>query len=132
MSKSVTPSAPAVETPAVETPAAPVGFTKTDAKRLASDTLAVIRLHVEANALSGDNRARAVNNAKTLACMVLSDVERNAELAKTARGTRVAVEVESRLRGEKTREKVSVPALDALRALVFGGAVIGSAKLVLK
>ncbi len=117
---------------APKTAAHVVGFSKANASTLASDTLAILRLVIDGNQLSGDKRARAITNARTLATMVLADAERDADLAKTARGTRIGVQVETKLRGESTIATQSLPILDVLRAIVFGGNVAGSGKLVTK
>ena len=109
-----------------------VGFNATNAAQLASDCNAVVRMMIDANAESGDRKARGITNARTVASMVLADCERNAELAKHARGTRIGVQVETKLRGERTVATQSVPILDVLRAIVFGGNVCGSGKLVTK
>lgn len=109
-----------------------VGFNPTNAAQLANDTNAVVRMMIDANAETGDRKARGITNARTVASMVLTDCERNAELAKHARGTRIGVQVETKLRGERTVSVQSVPILDVLRAIVFGGNVCGSGKLVTK
>lgn len=109
-----------------------VGFNPTNPAQLASDTNAVVRMLIDANAETGDRKARGITNARTIASMILSDCERDSELAKHARGTRVGVEVETKLRGERTISVQSVPILDVLRAIVFGGNVCGSGKLVTK
>lgn len=113
-----------------ETKSLPVGFAKTNAKRLSDDTRAIVGIFSAANAEKGDKRARAQTNARTLAAMVLADVERDATLAQTARGTRTGVEIESKLRGEKSRAVVSLPILDILRAITFGGMVQGGGRIV--
>lgn len=113
-----------------ETAPAPVGFAKTDASRLADDARAIVGIFSTANAEKGDKKARAVTNARTLAAMVLSDCERDASLAKTARGCRIGVTVESKLRGEKTETLQSLPVIDVLRAITFGGLVQGGGRLV--
>jgi hypothetical protein len=107
-----------------------VGFAQTNAARLSDDTRAIVGIFRDANAEKGDRKMRAQTNARTLAAMVLADVERSASLAQTARGTRVGVEVESKLRGEKTRQTVSLPVIDVLRAITFGGMVQGGGRLV--
>lgn len=112
-----------------ETAPAPVGFTKTDAARLASDTRSILLAFTAANAEKGDRKARAQTTVRTLAAMVLSDVERDADLAKTARGTRAPVTVKSKLRGEETVATVSLPILDILRAVTFGGVVQGGGRI---
>lgn len=109
-----------------------VGFNATSAAQLANDTNAIVRMMIDANAESGDRKTRGITNARTVASMVLTDCERNAELAKHARGTRIGVQVETKLRGERTVSVQSVPILDVLRAIVFGGNVCGSGKLVTK
>ena len=113
-----------------ETKLLPVGHAKTNAKRLSDDTRSIVTMYGIANAEKGDKKARAVTNVRTLAAMVLADVERDATLSQTARGTRTGVEIESKLRGEKTRATVSLPILDILRAITFGGMVQGGGRIV--
>lgn len=112
------------------TKALPVGYAHTNAKRLSDDTRAVVGMFSAANEEKGDKRTRAQTNVRTLSAMILSDVERDAELAKVARGTRIGVSVESKLRGEKSTATVSLPILDILRAMTFGGLVQGGGRLV--
>lgn len=112
-----------------ETAPAPVGFTRTDASRLANDTSALVAMWATVNAEKGDARTRGQTRVRTLSACVLSDVERDADLAKTARGVRVAVRVKSKLRGEETVATVSLPILDILRAVCFGGVVQGGGRI---
>ena len=131
MAKNASPSVTVTETVTDATAhATAVGFAQTNAARLSDDTRAVVLMFRTANEEKGDKRQRAQTNVRTLSAMILSDVERSASLAQTARGTRVGVEVESKLRGEKTRQTVSRPVIDVLRALTFGGAVQGGGRLV--
>jgi hypothetical protein len=129
MASKTAPTVTDTATDATATPNA-VGFAQTNAARLSDDTRAIVGIFKTANAEKGDRKMRAQTNARTLAAMILADVERSASLAQTARGTRVGVEVESKLRGEKTRQTVSLPVIDVLRAITFGGMVQGGGRLV--
>ena len=109
---------------------APVGFSQTNAKRLADDTRSIVTMLRAANEEKGDKRTRAVERVKILAACIVCDIERDHTLAATARGTRIGVEVESKLRGEKSTANQSIPVFDVIRALAFGGFVQGGGRLV--
>jgi len=107
----------------------PAGYAKTDAKRLASDAKAVYSMWQAANAEKGSNRQRALTNVKDIGSALIGDLTRDSGLASTARGVRIAVTVRATLRGNVEESTLSVPVPDLLRAIVYGGAVAGSAKL---
>jgi len=129
-SKTSSVLSPAPAVPDAEAHATAVGYANTNAARLADDTRAIVGIFSAASEEKGDKKARAQTNARTLSAMILSDVERSNDLSRLARGTRVGVTVESKLRGEKTRATVSLPILDILRAITFGGMVQGGGRLV--
>jgi hypothetical protein len=109
---------------------APVGFAPTTAARLAEDTKSVLALFLAASEDTGDRKIRAKTAAQTLAACLICDCNRDAALDALAKGTRIGVSVESKVRGEKSRSTASVPILDVLRAITFGGVVVGSGRLV--
>lgn len=108
----------------------PVGFSVSTPARLADDARALLAMWRAAMEEKGDKRARSVHNVRTLAACVVADVTRDSAMAGAARGTRIGVEVKSRLRGEATTAAQSLPVLDVLHALCFGGLVQGGGRLV--
>lgn len=107
----------------------PAGFARTDASRLASDAKCIYTMWQNANAETGAKRARALTNVRDMGAAIIGDLTRDAALSQAARGVRIGVTVRSTLRGNVEESSASVPAPDVLRAIVYGGSVIGSAKL---
>ena len=127
MAKSETVSVPST----VSSPkTAPVGFTATNAARLADDTRALLAMWRAATEEKGDKRTRARESVKTLAACIVCDFTRDENLERSARGSRIGVEMASKLRGESTVTTQSLPIFDVIRALTFGGLVQGSGRLV--
>lgn len=92
---------------------------------LVTMTTALLVMRHDAIELKGPAKSRATQAVKDQSAIVLSIILQDAAL----RSARIAVGVVSTLRGDRLTQTVTVPCIDVVRAVAFGGAVVGSAKL---
>lgn len=89
-------------------------------------TQALVVQRAEASELKGAQRTRAAQACRDQAAIVLAMILQDSSL----RSARVSVTVKATLRGIDSVQSVTVPCIDVVRAVAFGGAVVGSARLV--
>lgn len=105
-------------------PTAPTAPTA-DVAALVTMTKALLSQRSDAASEKGNAKARATQACKDQAAVILAAILQDP----TLRCARVAVVVKSTLRGDEATSTVTVPCIDAVRAVAFGGPVVGSARL---
>ena len=112
-----------------ESASAPVGYAKTDSKRMADDARSLVAMLRAANAEKGDKRVRAVTQVRTLAACVLADFTLDPALGIAAKGARIGVEVIGKDKGETVKGNESHPIYNVVQSITLGGTLSGSRRL---